>query len=288
MARIRSIKPEFWSDEKLAPMPVATRLLFLALICMADDCGRIIDSVSQIVAFMHPYTDEETFANVSRETRESLASLSESGRIVRGVTASGQRVVQITNWSRHQKVDHPNTRAALPELVAAPTDTHPRETLAKPSREVREPLASNSRDDLRSTIYDQDLRSAIVAHAPVVADATPDPGADGLGNPAAGTIPVESANWVTALHGWWTEHVGAVEPGALGRFAKPVRRKYGTEKIKAAALVYASADEGPKRFRSPKDFFTNFVEWHKLAETPLVDEDGILTDRGRRLGGDAR
>lgn len=274
MARIRTIKPEFWSDEKLAPMPVATRLLFLALISMADDCGRLIDSVTQIVAFIHPHVEEdEAFANVSRETREGLATLAEAGRIVRGMTASGQRVIQIANWTRHQKVDHPNAKAALPEVVESLPVVAFRENLARDSREIRESLASNSRVDLRSTTYD--LRPTIIADVPDAAGAAPDPGEASPG-------PL-SAHWVTDLHAWWTQHIGAVEPGALGKFAKPLRSKYSRQDIQDAALVYFSEDEGP-RFKTPKDFFTNFATYLAQARVPLVDGDGVLTDRGRKLG----
>ncbi len=276
MPRIRSIKPEFWSDEKLAPMPVATRLLFLALISMADDCGRLIDSVTQIVAFIHPHVEEDdAFANVSRETREGLATLAEAGRIARGTTASGQRVIQIVNWTRHQKVDHPNTKAALPEVVAPLPVSIPRETLASNSRAPRESFASNSRVDLRSTTYD--LRPTIIADVPTAADAAPVLGGDVPGERLA------KANWVTDLHSWWTERIGGIEPGALGKFAKPLRGRFSLEEIRDAADVYFSAEEGPK-FKTPKDFFTNFATYHAIAKIPLVDGDGVLTERGRKYG----
>ena len=41
MARIRTIKPEFWTDEKLAPLSPICRLTFLGLVSMADDAGRL-------------------------------------------------------------------------------------------------------------------------------------------------------------------------------------------------------------------------------------------------------
>lgn len=44
MARIRTIKPEFWSDEKLSPLAPIDRLTFLGLISMADDYGRVHDA----------------------------------------------------------------------------------------------------------------------------------------------------------------------------------------------------------------------------------------------------
>lgn len=151
MARIRTIKPEFWQDEKLSPLPLLERIVFLGLISMADDCGRVLDNHRIIDAFVFPETEDTS--------REALATLSRIGRIARGLTSSGQRVIQIVNWERHQKVDHPNIAAALPEIVAPSADTSPREAFANDSREVREALATlPTTNDLRPTT--NDLRSA--------------------------------------------------------------------------------------------------------------------------------
>ncbi len=39
MPRIRTIKPEFWSDEKLATVSEATLLVAIGLLNLADDEG---------------------------------------------------------------------------------------------------------------------------------------------------------------------------------------------------------------------------------------------------------
>ena len=107
MPRIRTIKPEFWADEKLGPMDTVTRLVFLGLISMADDAGRLVDNTKQIDAFLFPYTSDTC--------RRSLDDLSAKGRICRGMTRSGQAVIQVVNW-HHQKIDKPNTKAILPPI----------------------------------------------------------------------------------------------------------------------------------------------------------------------------
>ena len=116
MARIRTIKPEFWGDEKLAPLAPITRLVFLGLISMADDRGRLTDNQKRIDAFIFPETSETS--------RGSLGELSAIGRIRRGLTASGQRIIEITNW-RHQKIEKPNYLGALPDIVQELTDDSP-------------------------------------------------------------------------------------------------------------------------------------------------------------------
>ena len=42
MARIRTIKLEFWEDEKLAKLPVHARLLFIGTWNFADDNGALL------------------------------------------------------------------------------------------------------------------------------------------------------------------------------------------------------------------------------------------------------
>jgi hypothetical protein len=116
VARIRTIKPEFWGDEKLAPLSPITRLVFLGLISMADDRGRLTDNQKRIDAFIFPETSETS--------RGSLGELSAIGRIRRGLTASGQRVIEIANW-RHQKIEKPNYLGALPDIVQELTDDSP-------------------------------------------------------------------------------------------------------------------------------------------------------------------
>jgi hypothetical protein len=142
MPRIRTIKPEFWADEKVAPLDPISRLVFLGLISMADDCGRLVDNLKQIDAFIFPETND-----TSREALENLARIS---RVKRGNTPSGQKIIQIVNWETHQKIDHPNFKAALPEIVDVKEDAEIRESLANDSRNILE----DSRPDLRPTTYD--------------------------------------------------------------------------------------------------------------------------------------
>jgi len=144
MPRIRTIKPEFWGDEKLAPLVAIDRLVFLGLISMADDAGRLVDSIKSIDGFIFPETSETS--------RESLATLARLGRIIRYTSDSGQPIIQIANWLRHQRVDKAS------KYVLPPAPRRRRATLAEDSREPRENLGESSRSDLGPTTLDPDLR----------------------------------------------------------------------------------------------------------------------------------
>ena len=122
MARIRTIKPEFWGDEKLAPLAPIDRLVFLGLISMADDAGRLVDNIKAIDGFLFPESDDS-----SRDSLDILARLS---RVFRYESDSGQGIIQVANWLKHQKVDRPS-RYVLPP---------PRENVASISRDTRAPI----------------------------------------------------------------------------------------------------------------------------------------------------
>lgn len=100
MARIRTIKPEFWSDEKLAPLAPVHRLVFLGLISQADDAGRLVDNIRLLDGLLFPETDDSC--------AESLAELARLKRIIRYTSDSGQRLIQVTTWDEHQKVKNPS------------------------------------------------------------------------------------------------------------------------------------------------------------------------------------
>lgn len=143
MARIRTIKPEFWGDEKMAALDALTRLVFLGLISLADDQGRLLDNVKFLDGQLFPVSDDSC--------AEPLDTLAVLCRIKRYTSESGQRLIQILNWHRHQKVDKPS-KYSLPAPHGWSDDRSPlpRESVAMDSRE---PLAPTS--DLRPRTSDR-------------------------------------------------------------------------------------------------------------------------------------
>lgn len=155
MARIRSIKPEFWKSEAIARHDFFTRLVFIGLWSYVDDNGVGIDNHRLIAAELFPLEDD--FAEVSRNLRESLARLADAGRILR-YAVDGKAYLAVVNWSEHQKIDRPN-KARYPEPddpratpTPPPTSTNtpppapPRETLDEPSRDTRATPSSGTEE----------------------------------------------------------------------------------------------------------------------------------------------
>lgn len=136
MPRMRMIKPEIWQDEKLVSLPPVTRLLFVSLISLADDAGRLLDKPKKIEADVF-----DGIEDYGQEVRDALQTLARVGVIQRGLTASGQRVIQVSNWQKHQRIDRPNLKGAFPQIVTLLDDTGTEKVTANDSRAIREPFA---------------------------------------------------------------------------------------------------------------------------------------------------
>ena len=101
MPRIRSIKPEFFTSETIAALPLSARLTFIGLWTYVDDNGVGLDNELLITAAVWPL--EETAVRI----REDLVALAEKGLVKRYGDAR-RRYLFITSWDEHQKVAHPS------------------------------------------------------------------------------------------------------------------------------------------------------------------------------------
>lgn len=101
MARIRTIKPEFWTDEKIISIPHVARLFFIGLWNFADDAGAIQDKPEQLKLLIMPSeSDVDVF--------QILDLLIASGLIDRYIDMEkDESYLLIRNWGLHQKVDKP-------------------------------------------------------------------------------------------------------------------------------------------------------------------------------------
>ena len=140
--RIRSIKPEFWRSDDITALTIEDRLLFIGLWSYVDDNGVGLDKLSAITADLFAGDLErdpsETFARVSR----GLQNLSDHGRIVR-YEAEGKDFLAVANWSKHQRIDKPN-KPRFPQPDAE--NATPRESVATPSRDIRETPAPGTEE----------------------------------------------------------------------------------------------------------------------------------------------
>lgn len=101
MARIRTIKPEFWTDEAVMDLPLGARLLFIGMWNFADDEGRLPLKPRTIKAQVLPGDDD-----VTPETVRYWLSLIAHGGLIELYVNSGREYVSVHGW-HHQRINRP-------------------------------------------------------------------------------------------------------------------------------------------------------------------------------------
>jgi hypothetical protein len=130
VARIRTIKPEFWKHPVMCRLPDDFQLLALSLLSMADDEGYFHADPSIVRGEVMPF--RESLARI----REGLETLQEKGWIELADHPEQGLIGRIAKWGRHQKVDHPSP-SKLKDYFTRASIANPREEHSKP----RESLA---------------------------------------------------------------------------------------------------------------------------------------------------
>ncbi|MDY7559933.1 hypothetical protein QN366_04975 [Pseudomonas sp. CCC3.2] len=106
MARSRNIKPGFFSNEHLAEVDFATRLLFIGLWTEADREGRLEDRPRRLKMALFPADN--------LDIDSMLFSLHDLGFIDR-YSVDGANYIQIVNWAKHQNPHLKETKSTIPE-----------------------------------------------------------------------------------------------------------------------------------------------------------------------------
>lgn len=99
MARIRAIKPEFWSHPVLRKQKDSSQLLAIALLNLSDDEGYFMADCALVRAFARPF-DEST-----RITQEALSELQNIGWVeIRNSPTHGP-IGKVVNFIKHQVIN---------------------------------------------------------------------------------------------------------------------------------------------------------------------------------------
>ena len=117
MARIRTLKPEFWDSPSTARADLAVRLTFMAMWNWADDSGHGTANLKELEAFCWPNDDVRDLPRggsggsrgKSAHGWRNFAEICGEVAEVYGVTfyrVSGRPYYEITNFKRHQSKDY--------------------------------------------------------------------------------------------------------------------------------------------------------------------------------------
>lgn len=101
MARIRTIKPEFWSSEQVMECSPMARLLFIGLWNFCDDAGNHVASPKTVKAEIFPGDDVS-----SSDVQGWLDELS-SNSLIAFYSSGSKEFLHVTGWRKHQKIDRP-------------------------------------------------------------------------------------------------------------------------------------------------------------------------------------
>lgn len=121
MARMRSLKPEYWHDRKLArTVSRDARMLYMGLWNQADEWGRANADPRVVLGQVFPYEDDLAEADIERLLKE----LAGAGRIVI-YDVDGDPFLFIPTLARHQRLEPskvPSRHPAPPAELADGTD----------------------------------------------------------------------------------------------------------------------------------------------------------------------
>ncbi len=124
MARIRTIKPEFWTSEQIVELSVSARLLFVGVWTFSDDAGIHPASCKRLNMEVFP-SDNFTVEQIGKWIDEILAQ----GLMIQ-YEAQGKSYWQVTGWEFHQKIDKKTFRHPQPSGMNSTTT---RRALVEPS-----------------------------------------------------------------------------------------------------------------------------------------------------------
>lgn len=106
MARIRTVKPEFWTDSKTGNLTGDATKLFIGMLNFADDYGVLEYDLAALKVKIFPYDN--------RTPCESIGKLLVDELLPRGLVIlfkwdeSDKSYLFIKNFHKHQKVDKPS------------------------------------------------------------------------------------------------------------------------------------------------------------------------------------
>ena len=220
--RIRTLKPEVWQDEKVGALDPGARLLFVGLITMADDSGRVRELPRLILGHVFPYDDVPP-AKLSRW----LSEIADAGMVMR-YEIDGGKYLAFRHWSKHQKVD----RASDSELPPPPEfDEHS-------SNGVTNGTGGNSTNTRRG--LDEASISRARASLPI---------------PSSPVVGVEKTDGAHALFDYWRTECGHSQAKPTRERLSKIRARlaegYTAEQVRAAidgAARAAFTNDAGKRF----------------------------------------
>lgn len=122
MARIRTIKPDFWTDEKIVELDMPARLFFIGCWNFADDNGNLQRSAKKLKM--------QVFPADAIDCEPLIQSLMTHGLLTE-YEVNGEKFLHINGFKKHQVINRPSkTGLPTPDSVSN-TDTLTEDSLTE-------------------------------------------------------------------------------------------------------------------------------------------------------------
>ena len=163
MARIRTVKPEFWTSEQIVECSRDARLLFIGMWNFVDDGGVMPANARTLKMRVYPGDDDITSENI----RGLIDELITNG-LIECYSVENKEYWAVTGW-HHQKIDRPNPKYPGPKKadgsepirrtidVQSPPEGKGREGSLREGKEPDSSLRSESGRERRSPEGKADL-----------------------------------------------------------------------------------------------------------------------------------
>lgn len=145
MARIRTVKPEFWTSEQIMECSPNARLLFIGLWNFCDDAGIHIASPKTLKAEIFP-SDDISVSDVERLVDELIVQ-----GLLDEYEVAGRHYWAVTGW-HHQRIDQPTYKHPRPDgsVPAGVARRRVERRQAEPMLSVRQPFGEHSENSRRT------------------------------------------------------------------------------------------------------------------------------------------
>jgi hypothetical protein len=207
MARIRTIKPEFWDSPDTARASLRARLLYIAMWNLADDYGVGDGNHRRIIGFAFP-NDEIGVSEIPRLVSEVSRTFS-----VMFYEHEGRPYYYIPSWENHQRTE----KRAKQRVPFPDPDTPPEKPLEQAEAEPSTTSVGTSAESLGN----------------------PGAGTGEQGNRGTGEIEKNSPPTPDEFIDWYLEYPRKESKGAAEKAYTKARTKTTAEELIAGAIRYA-------------------------------------------------
>ena len=141
MARIRTVKPEFWTDEKTGQLSPMAKCLFIGLLNLSDDYGIVEYRPSEWRVKIFPYDSDTTPVVLQKVLMEEIlpTGLAILFSMTNDEACDAKKYLFISNFDKHQVVNKPS-KPTLPGWKKSDTPKAYAARVGHEHQELKEPF----------------------------------------------------------------------------------------------------------------------------------------------------